>query len=235
MRTTLVVPSLNELDGLKIYMPQIKKEWADQIIVLDGKSSDGTVSWAKSQGYEVFEQTQKGMWHAYSELFKSGIVKGDIVITFSPDGNSLPSAIPLLTAMIEYGYDMVIASRYLWDAKSTDDTLFTGFGNRLLTGIVNLRSHFRYTDSLVMFRAYRTEIIEQLALTESPNWLQQKLIKMSGLYSYEPSLAIRAGRSRLKVAEIPASEPKAIRPRRQSIWVHGTMILTQIIHEEFVR
>jgi len=28
-------------------MPQVKKEWCDQIIILDGGSSDGTIEWAK--------------------------------------------------------------------------------------------------------------------------------------------------------------------------------------------
>ena len=235
MKTTLVVPSLNEIEGLKKFMPQIKREWVDQIIILDGQSTDGTVSWAKSQGYGTFTQLKRGMWNAYTELFRSGKVKGDIVITFSPDGNSIPEAVPVLKSIIEYGYDMVIASRYLGDAKSYDDTFLTGIGNHLLTELVNVRGKFKYTDALVMYRAYRTSIIERLGFLESPNSLQQDLIKASNLYSWEPSLSIRAARAGLRIAEIPASEPKANRPRRQSTFIHGGMILAQILYEEVIR
>ncbi|MBM4419945.1 MAG: glycosyltransferase, partial [Chloroflexi bacterium] len=39
-------------------------------------------------------------------------VTGDIVITFSADGNCIPEVIPELIARMREGYDMVIASRY---------------------------------------------------------------------------------------------------------------------------
>ena len=233
-KVTLVVPCLNELPSMKWVLPQIDKSLVNQIIILDGQSTDGTMEWAKEQGYDTFCQKDKGLWNAYSELFNSGMVKGDIVITFSPDGNSIPEAIPQLIKAMEHT-DMVIASRYKGHAKSLDDTKATGFGNHLLTWLVNLRSGYKYTDALVMYRAYRTNLIKDLRLNEKPNWLQRKLIKMSGLYSYEPSLSVRAGRIPLRIAEIPASEPKAYRERRETIWTHGFMLLTQIVYEGWLR
>lgn len=231
MKVTLVVPTLNELEGLKKTMPLIKKEWVNQVVVLDGRSTDGSVEWAREQGYGTWTESESGLWAGYSEMFLIGKVKGDIVITFSPDGNSIPEIIPELVKKINEGYDMVIASRYKDGATSEDDTKLTGFGNKMLTGLVNLLSGYKYTDSLVMYRAYRTDIVWQLGLTETPNWLQRRLMKLSGLYSWEPSLSIRAAKAHLRIAEIPASEPLAFRERRQNTFVHGITLLTQILHE----
>ena len=43
MKTTLLIMTLNEIDGMKVIMPQIDKTWIDQIIVVDGGSTDGTI------------------------------------------------------------------------------------------------------------------------------------------------------------------------------------------------
>ena len=47
MKVTLVIPVLNEIVGMKAIMPQIKREWVDQILFIDGQSTDGTLEWIK--------------------------------------------------------------------------------------------------------------------------------------------------------------------------------------------
>jgi glycosyltransferase involved in cell wall biosynthesis len=233
---TLIVVALNELEGITKILPQIKREHYDQLIVLDGGSTDGSIEWYLQKGYEYYIQKKKGVWEGYRELFASGLIKGDIVITFSPDGNSAPQFISRLAKKLENGcYDMVIASRYMPPAISLDDTWLTKFGNWLFTGIINLRSGFQYTDALVIYRAYRTSIVKQLGFDKELTWLQRKLANASNLYGWESSMSLRAGRASLRIAEIPASEPKAYRERRQSTFGHGFVVLTQIIHEGWLR
>ena len=43
MKVTLLVLALNEIEGMKAIMPRLKKEWCDQIIILEGASTDGTM------------------------------------------------------------------------------------------------------------------------------------------------------------------------------------------------
>jgi glycosyltransferase involved in cell wall biosynthesis len=232
MKVTIVAPSLNEEKGLKEYLPQIKKEWYNQLIVLLGEPrTDNSERWCIINGYQIFYGTEN-LWEGFTKLFKSGVVDGDIIVTLSPDGNSVISAIPQLIQKIKDGYDLVIASRYLNRNKSKDDTKLTAIGNGVLTELANIGNDFRYTDALVMYRAYRIDIIHKLELVSDYSWLQRKLIKMSGLYSYEPSMAVRAVKVGLKITEIYADEPPANRKRRQNTFVHGFAILTQILMEK---
>ena len=53
MKITLFIPTLNEISGVKEIMPRIKNEWVDQIIIVDGGSTDGTQEWARKNGYQV--------------------------------------------------------------------------------------------------------------------------------------------------------------------------------------
>ena len=47
MKVTLLMTTINELEGIKAIMPKVDRNWVDQIIVSDYRSTDGTVEWAK--------------------------------------------------------------------------------------------------------------------------------------------------------------------------------------------
>ncbi|MEL6721699.1 MAG: glycosyltransferase family 2 protein [Pseudomonadota bacterium] len=212
MKTTLLVMTLNEIEGMKVVMPQVDRSWVDQIIVVDGGSTDGTVEWAEQHDYEVYVQKKKGFRHAYTEVWP--LIRGDTVITFSPDGNSIPSLIPDLIDKMENGYDMVIASRYLGDAKSEDDDMITGFGNWLFTCTVNLLHGGHYTDAMVIYRAYRTALAKELDLHQETSYaLAEKLFFTK--ISWEPLLSVRAAKAKLKITEIPGDEPPRIGGERK--------------------
>ena len=212
MKTTLLVMTLNERQGMEAIMPQIKPGWCDQIIVVDGGSTDGTIEWAREHGYQVYVQKQKGFRHAYTEVLP--LIEGDVVITFSPDGNSVPELIPPLLEKMKEGYDMVIVSRYLGPAKSEDDDRITSFGNWLFTKTVNVLHGGHYTDAMVIYRAYKTKLIYDLELQkEEPYALAEKLFHTK--ISWEPLLSVRAAKRKLKITEIPGDEPPRIGGERK--------------------
>lgn len=230
MTTTLLIPTLNEITGMKEIMPRIKREWVDQIIFLDGGSTDGTVEYAKNNGYEVYTQKKIGFRNGYTEVWP--LVKGDIVITFSPDGNSIPEIIPVLIEKMEEGYDMVIASRYLGKAHSDDDDPVTGFGNWMFTRMVNLLFHAHYTDAMVIYRAYKRELVYDLGLDKDEGFLYAE--KMFNTHvSWEPLLSVRAAKRKLKITEIPADEPPRIGGiRKLKVFKWGAVFLFQFIREK---
>ncbi len=204
---TLLVPALNEISGMRRILPRVRREWVDQILVVDGGSTDGTVEYAVEHGWEVYRQRQVGIRLAYIEAY--ALITGDIIVTFSPDGNSIPELLPELIAKMRYEHhDMVIVSRYLAGARSYDDTWLTRFGNYTLTTMINLLFGGRYTDALVLFRAYRREIPRKLGLTEVRSARYERWI--GRFISWEPQLSIRSAQRKLRVAEIPGDEPRRV-------------------------
>ena len=212
MRTTLLVLTLNEIVGLKAIMPKIDRKWVDQIIIVDGGSTDGSIEWAKENGYEVHVQSRRGIRFAYLEVLPK--IKGDIIMSFSPDGNSPPESIPLLLNKMAEGYDMVIGSRYLGPAISDDDDMVTGFGNWLFTKTVNLLHGAKYTDAMVILRAFKKELIYDLDLhLEESYTLPEKLF--GTIISWEPLMSVRAAKAQKKVTELPVDEPARIGGERK--------------------
>ena len=212
MKTTLLVMTLNEVDGMKAIMPKIRRDWVDQIIVVDGGSTDGTIEWSREQGYQVYVQQQKGFRHAYEEVIP--LVEGDVILTFSPDGNSVPELIPQLLDKMRAGYDMVIASRYLGLAKSDDDDFITAFGNWLFTKTINVLHGGHYTDAMVIYRAYKTRLVYDLELMDEGAYRTPEKLFFTKI-SWEPLLSVRAAKRKLKIAEIPGDEPARIGGERK--------------------
>lgn len=231
MKVTLLIPTLNEIDGMKVIMPQISPAWTDQILFLDGGSTDGTADWAREQGYEVYVQKDPGIRQGYNEVWP--LIRGDIVITFSPDGNSVSELIPPLIEKMREGYDMVIVSRYLDGAKSEDDSWLTGFGNWFFTTTINLLHHGHLTDAMVMYRAYKTDLPHHLGLdADRPYATPERLFDTR--ISWEPLLSVRALKHRLKVAEIPGDEPPRIGGKAKlQMWRWGAAYLFQVVREVF--
>ncbi|NQV55660.1 MAG: glycosyltransferase [Rhodospirillales bacterium] len=231
MKVSLLVMTLNEIEGMKSIMPRIDRSWVDQILVVDGGSVDGTVDWARKQNYEVVEQTRKGLRWGYNEALPH--IRGDYVITFSPDGNSIPDLLPQLTAKMAEGYDMVIVSRYLDNAISDDDDLVTAFGNWLFTKTINLLHGGCYTDAMVMYRGYRTKLFEELELTGDQGFSTPEKLFCTNIGT-EPLLSVRAAKRNLKIGEIPGDEPARIGgSRKLQVIRWGSAYMFQVVRELF--
>jgi len=210
--TTLLVPTLNEIDGMRVIMPQVRRRWVDQILFLDGGSTDGTIDYVLDHGYDLHVQREPGIRVGYMEVLDQ--IEGEVVLTFSPDGNSPPEAIPRILDEMERGRDMVIASRYLGDAKSDDDDVVTRFGNWLFTKTVNLLHRAGYTDVMVIYRAYWKEMISALDLDKERSYRTPERLFGTRI-SWEPLLSVRAAKQKLSIAEIPCDEPARIGGERK--------------------
>jgi glycosyltransferase involved in cell wall biosynthesis len=212
LKVTLLALTLNEIDGVKVILPRIDRTLCQQILILDGGSSDGTIEWCRDSGYDVYVQSRPGIRFAYLEALP--LIEGEVVVTMSPDGNCPPEAIPALVAKLEEGNDLVIGSRYLDDAVSEDDDFVTAFGNWLFTRTLNLLHRGSYTDVMVIFRAFRRRLIQDLDLDKDASYaLPERLF--GTIISWEPLMSVRAAKRRLRIAEVAVSEPLRIGGERK--------------------
>jgi glycosyltransferase involved in cell wall biosynthesis len=231
LKITFFIPTLNEEIGLRQFLPKIIQQKPHQIIISDGNSTDQTREVAKSMGVEVYIQKQRGIRHAYIEAWP--LIRGDHVITFSPDGNCPPEDAQRLIEKAKEGYDMVIASRYLPPAKSEDDGLITGFGNWFFTKTVNLLHGGKYTDAMTIFRIYRTDLFTELGLERDDAYKIPEKIFFTKI-GIEPLLSVRAARAKCKVSEIPSDEPKRFAGQAKvQILRWGAAYYTQFLSEFF--
>jgi glycosyltransferase involved in cell wall biosynthesis len=220
MKVSIVVFTLNEIEGMRAIMPQISKDWYDELLVVDGGSTDGTLEYAREQGYRVHVQRTKGINAAFVEAMEE--VRGDVAIMFSPDGNSVAEKIPPLVEKMKEGYDIVICSRYCEGAKSEDDYLVTAFGNWFFTWLINVLFRSRITDSLVIYRAFRTALVKELGVgRERHSWATQFLL--------------RAIRARKRICEIGGDEPKRIGGKRKMVPLRDGALALIMIGKEFFR
>jgi glycosyltransferase involved in cell wall biosynthesis len=219
MKISLVLPARNEIEGLRHYLPEFVKAGYHEIVVIDGQSTDGSKEYAKSMGCIVIEQQGLGMRTAYLQSYPQ--LSGDVVIVFSPDGNSVPEAIPAIAAKLSEGCDMVIASRYKDGARSYDDTLLSSIGNKIFTASTSLFG-FPYTDAMVMYRGYWKSLPFKLGLDVRRS---DKYESTFGRYvSWEPLMSIRAAKAGVRICEIGFDEPARIDQQGAGLLLPATRI-----------
>ena len=231
MTVTLLVVALNEEEGMRAIMPTIDESLFEQILVLDGQSQDGTVAYSKEMGYDVYVQKKRGLNNAYREVWP--LIKGDYVLTFSPDGNCLVEDLRVLIEKVREGYDMVIGSRYFKGAKSQDDDIVTAFGNSLFTGTINFLFNAQYTDAMTIYRIYRTDLFNILQLDQKGTYSFFEKMYFTKI-GVEPILSTRVAKERFKCADILSIEPPRIYGERKlQIIRWGLAYMTQIVFEKF--
>ena len=217
MSTAIIILTLDEIDGVRAIIPKLNKDWAEEIIFVDGGSKDGTVEEAKKLGFKVIHQNNKGEGNAC----RIGVEKTNSyhIMFFSPDGNDEPEAIPGLIKKIEGGYDIVHISRFGKGSYSEDAGIIDNFGNRMFTFLVNVFFGGNYTDALNGFRIIKRGVMNELK-TDAQH------------LNIEQQICIRAAKKKLKVFEIDGREPNRIGGERKMKPIPtGASLSAQIIKE----
>lgn len=225
---SLLILTLNEIDGVQEILPQIDRSLFSQILVIDGGSKDGTQKWCQDNGFDLTVQTRKGVRYAYFDAWH--LVTGEYVVTISPDGNCDVSKLPEMIELLQSS-DLVIGSRYLHGSNSEDDDLITGFGNWFFNFVARVFFGSSITDVMVIYRGYRKNLVDELNLFDEPNYQTPEKLFFTRI-SWEPLMSIRAVKQKKIIREFDAGEPPRIGGERKlQIIRWGLAYLFQFIRE----
>jgi len=194
LKKTLVLYTMNEIEGIKSIFDRIPISLFDEFFVMDNHSDDGTVEFLEKNGIKVIQQKKPGRTNALIEAVEYAI--GDIIINLSSDGNEKPEDIPKLLEKFDEGYEMVTASRFLPDSKVDvgDDKLrIRVFGNKLCAFLVNACWGTNVTDTTNGLRG----------ITKSC-YKRTKLNTFSNTEHFQ--LTIRCAKLKIKITEVSTEE-----------------------------
>src|SRR4051794_13107406 len=142
---TVVIPTLNEAKNLPYAMWRLP-DCVTEVIVVDGRSSDDTVSAAAlmRSDVRVVMEPIKGKGAALKRGFSEAT--GDIIVMLDADGSADGAEIERFVAVLMAGADFAKGSRFLPGGGSADLTRLRSFGNQALKAMVNLICQTRFTD-----------------------------------------------------------------------------------------
>jgi glycosyltransferase involved in cell wall biosynthesis len=160
---SLIVPAMNEERNVEWVLERIP-DVVDEVILVDGHSSDATVAVARAAypGIVVVQQEGKGKGAALRTGFATA--RGEYIVMIDADGSMDPGEIGRYVDRLRDGCDLVKGSRYVEGGGSSDITVLRSAGNRGLMALVNVLYGARFTDLCYGFCGFRRRGLDQLGL-----------------------------------------------------------------------
>ena len=168
MRFLTAIPVYNEEKHLDEVLVAARR-WTPEILVVDDGSTDGTPQLlARYPDVQVLtHQSNEGYGAALRDAFRFAVQHGyDALVTMDCDGQHQPERIPDLLAAIADA-DIVSGSRYLkhFEGDSAPPPERRRI-NQTITQEINRRLVLNLTDAFCGFKAYRTDALRKLDITE---------------------------------------------------------------------
>jgi glycosyltransferase involved in cell wall biosynthesis len=191
-RVSVVIPAMNEADNLEFILPLLPSV-VDEVVLVDGRSTDATVEVTRLLRAEVIivPQNGKGKGDALIAGFKAA--SGEIIVAMDADGSADPAEIPSFLAALDQGADFAKGTRFASGGGSADITRLRRIGNAVLTWLVNRLFGTRYTDLCYGFNAFRAGCLPYLS------------IDCDG-FEVETLINIRVAKAGLQVTEVASFE-----------------------------
>lgn len=195
MGTALIILIWNEREALQQLWHRIPFDAVDEVLVVDAGSTDGTIGFLKSKGANIYFQKKRGRGNAFIEAMDQ--VRSNKIVFFSGDGNEDPHDIPKIVALLEQGYDLVIAGRVIRKGSKTDDSddplRIRKIGNIVMSLIAHLLWRTGVFDAINGLRGMSKEAMKKMKL-DAPK------------HEIELQSTIRAAKLGLRIKEIPTKE-----------------------------
>ncbi len=184
----VLVPTLDEEDAIAEVIGEFRAMGFENILVIDGHSSDRTVELAKEAGARVVVQSGKGKGQALKEAFD--LIESEYIVMIDGDGTYLPAEVHLLLDPVLAGRaDHVMGNRF-GNLQKGALTRLNSAGNRLINFFFRLIYGVPLNDILTGYRAFTRQGVSRLDLT------------MAG-FEIETEMTVDSVKKGLAIAEVP--------------------------------
>ncbi|MDD5454637.1 MAG: glycosyltransferase family 2 protein [Candidatus Ratteibacteria bacterium] len=191
---SVVLPCLNEEDGLGFCLDDIKKVIKDnklnaEVIVVDNGSTDKSCQIAIEKQVRLIHEKEEGYGAACLKGLYSA--QGKYLFLADADGTYDFHEVPKFIEQLRKGYDFVIGSRFEGNiGKTAMSWSHKYIGNPLLSGTLRLFFKTRIRDTHCGMRALTKDALDKLNL------------RAKGM-EFASEMVIKAIKSELKIKEIP--------------------------------
>ena len=187
LRTTVLICTLNEEENIPHVLPKIPA-CVDEVLVVDGRSSDSTVAVIRSLRPDARILCQPGRGKGDALRYGVEQASGHIIVTLDADGETDPQDIPKFIAQLVQGYDFAKGSR-LARGRPARMPRYRWLGNKVLVLTCNLLYGTRYTDICSGYAAFWKRAFLDIELTYDSCEMEQQLL-------------VRAKKAGMKIAEV---------------------------------
>jgi len=176
-KLTIVIPAKNEGKSIGGIIEKCL-QYTDDVIVIDGHSTDNTRDVAESLNVKVYLDNKKGK----GDAIRVGISKAqkEIIVFIDADLSHDPEEIPrLVQPIIDDEADHVTGSRMRGGSDELHGDIgkfIRMMGSDIITLGINYRFGVRLTDSQNGFRALKREVAASLDLKENITTIEQEMI-----------------------------------------------------------
>jgi glycosyltransferase involved in cell wall biosynthesis len=190
--TSVVIPAMNEERNIAWVLERVPR-YVDEILLVDGHSTDHTVAVAREVRPDVRVVPQRGCGKGAAMRTGFEEAVGDYVVVLDADGSMDPGEIDYYVSALDNGYDLVKGSRQLPGSGSMDLTPLRRWGNNVLVATVNMTWGSEFTDLCYGYLAFKRDRLDDLALTGRG-------------FEIETEITLNAIHAGLRIAEVPTVE-----------------------------